>query len=182
LNLGGIGIVNSGALLTGAKLISASVVLDTIKLANLMQDWTTCANKNLSDKQKAAQAKPYVKSAVGLCGDLASTTAKLNNGFNAVNHTVTEARNKVAAAVKANENLIRSTNAGYWEKIAHIKEDIPVILTLFWSRQRLIDEMEYSANQIESARQRAVDPLDAQKLKLEKLRDSGIIYQNQHVS
>lgn len=182
LNLDGIGIVNSGALLTGAKLISASVVLDTIKLAKLMQDWTTGANKNLSDEQKAAQAKPYVKSAVGLCGDLASTTAKLNNGFNTINHTVTEARNKVAADVKAKENLIRSTNAGYWEKIAHIKDDFPVLLTVFWSRQRLMDEIQSRANQIESARQRAVDPLDAQKLKLEKLRDSGIIYQNQHVS
>ncbi|KAF1998214.1 hypothetical protein P154DRAFT_536435 [Amniculicola lignicola CBS 123094] len=79
------------------------------------------------------------------------------------------------------------TQSGKWFNIslikqAHIKDDIPVILTLFWSRQRLMDEIQHRENQIESTRQRAVDPLDAQKLKLEKLRDSGITYQNQYVS
>jgi hypothetical protein len=182
LNLDGIGIVNSGALLAGAKYISASVVLDTIKLAKLMQDWTADANSDLSDEQKAAQAKPYVNSAVGLCGDLASTTAKLNNGFNTINHTVTEARNKVSADVRALEDLIRSTDAGYWEKIARIQDDIPLLLTIFWSRERLMDEIQHKAQQIEYARREEVGPLDDRKLRLEKLRDSGIIYQNQHVS
>ncbi|CAN9199410.1 unnamed protein product [Alternaria alternata] len=182
LNLDGIGIVNSGALLAGAKYISASVVLDTIKLAKLMQDWTADANSDLSDEQKAAQAKPYVNSAVGLCGDLASTTAKLNNGFNTINHTVTEARNKVAADVRALEDLIRSTDAGYWEKIARIQDDIPLILTIFWSRERLMDEIQHKAQQIEYARREEVGPLDDRKFRLEQLRDSGIIYQNQHIS
>lgn len=101
---------------------------------------------------KAAQVKPYVESAVGLCAALVSTTAKLNNGFNTINHTVTEACNKVAADVKAKENLIRSTNAGYWEKIARVQDDIPVLLAFFWSRQRPMDEIQTRAKQIESKR------------------------------
>ena len=147
-----------------------------------MQDWTADANSDLSDEQKAAQAKPYVNSAVGLCGNLASTTAKLNNGFNTINHTVTEARNKVAADVRALEDLIRSTDAGYWEKIARIQDDIPLLLTIFWSRERLMDEIQHKAQQIEHARREEVGPLDDRKFRLEQLRDSGIIYQNQHVS
>ena len=182
LFLDGVGTINSGALLTGAKFISAAVVMDTIKLAKIMQDWAQGANKNLSDEQKLAQAKPYIDSATGLCSNLATITAKLNNGFNTINHAVTDARNKVITDLKMQEALIRSTNGMYWEKISGIQDDIPVIAQIFWSQSKLMAEIMNQANSIEEARREAVRPLEDKRITLEKLRDSGYIYQNQHVT
>ncbi|KIW24487.1 uncharacterized protein PV07_10198 [Cladophialophora immunda] len=182
LYLDGLGSVSSGSLLMGAKFISGAVVMDTIKLAGIMQDWAKDINKDMTDEQKLAQAKPYLSNAAGLCGDLANVTAKLNNGFNTINHAVTDARNKVVTEIKAQEGLINSTNSGWWQKMGWIQDEIPMITQLFWSRERLMKAIQDRAEDYDAQRRRDIQPFEDKKATLEKLRDSGVIYQNQHLN